>query len=251
MKRVCVITDNDFLYSQVKHIVAADLYKGYRFDYFFSQGNVEFEKKYKNDSSFKALDLKKMTRQFYNQYIVFFSIHCKQIFPTELINNYRCINVHPGYNPYNRGWFPQVFSILNKKPIGVTIHEMDSKLDHGAIIYQAQIAVDEYDTSYSVYQKIQKLEVELLKQNLSCLLKGDYQVQEMASEGNINYKRDFEELCKIDLNKKATYGEVIDFLRAMTFDKYNNAYFMDKKGNKVYVSITLIKENMCKNDKSS
>ena len=64
----------------------------------------------------------------------------------------------------------------------------------------------------------------------------------MESEGNINYKQDFDALCEIDRDKPATYGEVIDFLRALTHAPYNNAYFYDTDGKKVYVGITLKKE---------
>ncbi len=80
--------------------------------------------------------LKECDNSFFDKYILFISLHCKQIFPQRLTDNYRCINIHPGYNPYNRGWFPQVFSILNKNTAGVTIHEIDQELDHGPIIYQ-------------------------------------------------------------------------------------------------------------------
>lgn len=62
---------------------------------------------------------------------IVFSLHCKQIFPQSLVEAVTCINVHPGYNPYNRGWYPQVFSIMNGLPAGVTIHKMDDKVDHG------------------------------------------------------------------------------------------------------------------------
>ena len=65
----------------------------------------------------------------------------------------------------------------------------------------------------------------------------------MADEGNINYKADFDALCPIDLNEPATYGAVIDRLRALTHAPYQNAYFVDTDGKKVYVGITLRKED--------
>src|ERR1035441_6956770 len=62
------------------------------------------------------------------------SLHCRQIFPQALVSGIRCINFHPGFNPHNRGWFPHVFSMINGKPAGITIHEMDEQIDHGLII---------------------------------------------------------------------------------------------------------------------
>ena len=59
------------------------------------------------------------------------------------------------------------------------------------------------------------------------------------SEGNINLKKDFNALCAIDLEKTMTLKEAIDYLRAMTFTGYKNAFFYDERGNKVYVEINL------------
>jgi methionyl-tRNA formyltransferase len=88
-----------------------------------------------------------------------FSIHCKQIFPKELVNGLKCINIHPGYNPVNRGWYPQIFSILNDLPVGATIHEIDEALDHGGIIARALVPKYSYDTSKSLYDRILEKEI--------------------------------------------------------------------------------------------
>ena len=167
------------------------------------------------------------------------------MFPNKLVDNHRCINVHPGLNPYNRGWYPQVFSIINKKPIGVTIHEMDRELDHGPIIYQEELEIFSYDTSYDIYQRILSKEIELLDQNLESLIDGKYETIIPKSQGNLNCKSDFDKLCKIDLNEQGSFGYFIDLLRATTFVNYDNAYFCDENGNKIYVSIKLKKENKC------
>jgi len=58
-------------------------------------------------------------------------------------------------------------------------------------------------------------------------------------EGNINLKKDFNVLCELDLEKTMTLKEAIDYLRAMTFTGYKNAYFYGEKGNKLYVEINL------------
>lgn len=233
---VCVITDNEFIYSNFIEIIKTSKHQ---FSFYYSTINKSFKEKYKGNENFKEIRLNDENKSFYNQFDLFISLHCKQIFPDELVNNYRCINVHPGLNPYNRGWFPQVFSILNKKPIGVTIHEMDSKLDHGPIIYQETLSIESYETSLDVYNRIQNLEVQMLKEHIDDLIIGNYEAKQLLDEGNINYKSDFDKLCKIDLNKTGTFCEFIDILRATTFAGYNNAYFIDEKGNKVFVSVNL------------
>lgn len=242
IKKICIITDNEFIFDNMKKIIKCETYKEYDFDFFYSEWNKSFNEKYANDKAFNSINLKKCNIDFLNNYSLFLSLHCKQLFPEMLVDNFRCINIHPGYNPYNRGWYPQVFSIINKYPVGVTVHEMDRYLDHGPIIYQQKIEVEASDTSVDVYKKIQKLEIEILKDKLYEIIENKYDKINMQNEGNINLKKDFDAMCEIDLNKISTYGEVLDYLRAMTFEGYKNAYFFNKNGKKVYVSIELEEE---------
>lgn len=119
---------------------------------------------------------------------------------------------------------------------------MDLELDNGAVIFQQEVPIYECDTSLEVYSRIQKCEVEMLREYLEKLVIGEYETYHIENKGNLNYKKDFEKLCEIDLHQSATYGEMIDFLRATTFKGYNNAYFYGSDGKKVYVNIELIKE---------
>lgn len=240
--KICVITDNLFLYNEFKKLIR--LYdKNYKFDFFYSEINKIYIENQKNNMPFKSINLKNQTEEFFDNYDLFLSLHCKQIFPDELVLNHRCINIHPGLNPYNRGWFPQAFSIINHKPVGVTIHEMDTELDHGNIIFQEEIPIFEYETSYDVYKKIQALEIKMIEEHLEDILNKNYSVYKSLEEGNINLKSDFKELCKIELDKRGTYRELIELLRATTFFPYDNAYFYDKNGEKIYISINLKKES--------
>lgn len=239
--KVCVVTDNAYIFESFLDLLSRKPREGHSFDFYFSPWNHAFREKYGSQAS--PVRLKEMDEHFFGAYDLFLSLHCKQLFPEELVNHHLCINVHPGYNPYNRGWFPQVFGIMNKLPIGVTIHQMDTELDHGPILWQQKLELRADDTSKDIYNRILALEMELIEAHLDDLLTGNYTLTPMCGEGNINYKQDFDDLCRIDLNKTATYGEMIDFLRAMTFAPYNNAYFYDTDGKKVYVGITMKKED--------
>lgn len=238
--KVCVITDNRIIYKEFKRITAN---RPEEFHFFYSEKNVKFHQEYADDCSFKPITLTDCESSFFSNYDLFISLHCKQLFPSRLVNNHRCVNIHPGLNPFNRGWFSQTFSILNHYPVGVTIHEMDEELDHGPIIVQKEIAIESWDTSYDVYEKIISTEIDLLEKNLDDIINNNYVARPMTNEGNINYKKDFDELCKLDLNSVGTLEEHIDLLRAMTFSGYENAFFIDKKGNKIYVSVNLKKSN--------
>lgn len=238
--RVCVITDNEFLFHGFKKIIQK--YSGiYEFEFYYSYFNTGIMPECFAKEEYRPICLKNENEQFFSKFDLFLSIHCKQLFPKELVVKHRCINIHPGFNPYNRGWFPQVFSIIDKQPVGVTIHEMDAELDHGPIIIQQEIPIYEYETSFDVYQKIQELELKLLADNLEVLILGDYKTWLPDFEGNINNEADFRSLCELDMDRVGTFREFLDILRATTFAPYDNAYFLDKDNNKIFVSVNLKK----------
>lgn len=232
---ISVITDNVFLYKELKKIILHNDYLEYNFTFYSSPNNII-------DKSVSELTIKDSLPMLIKSSDLVFSLHCKQLFPKELVNQVRCINVHPGLNPYNRGWFPQAFSIINGLPIGVTIHEIDELLDHGDIIVQESIQQYEYDTSLSLYNRILSKEIELIKNHLVDIIMGIYVTNKPINEGNLNLKKDFTELCKLDLKNKDTFQNHINILRALTHGDYKNAYFLDDKGERIYVTVTLTKD---------
>ena len=235
-KKILVVSDNLFLISQFHSLVKQ--YTEVTVDYACSSSNATFLENNSLPVKISPVQLKHEWEGLILNYDLVFSLHCKQLFPDGLVQKVKCINVHPGYNPYNRGWFPQVFSILNGKKAGATIHEIDEQLDHGAIIAQKEIKIEKWDTSLTAYIKIQEAEIELLKYNLQNILEGNYKAKFPTEEGNINLKKDFNALCNINLEKQVTMSEAIDYLRAMTHGEYKNAYFIDTNtGRKIYITI--------------
>ena len=174
------------------------------------------------------------------KYEMVISIHCKQLFPPELVNGAKCLNVHPGLNPHNRGWYPQVFAIMNGLPHGATIHEIDVELDHGPIIDQKEVEILADDTSLSVYDRVLEAELDLLRKNLLDILNGTYSTFHPENDGNLNMIKDFRELLKLDLEETGDMQHFINKFRALTHGKYKNAYFIDSEtGDKIYVSLNL------------
>lgn len=178
-----------------------------------------------------------------NEYDLVLSLHCKQIFPANLVTSVTCINVHPGFNPYNRGWYPQVFSILNGKKAGATIHLMDEDVDHGAIIDQCSIEIHSSDTSLDVYERVLDAEKILLGNNLLKMINGEFSTTAPSVEGNYNSMKDFKSLCSLNLDDVATLGDHIDLLRALSHGEYQNAHFFDEQGNKIFIRVVL--EDAC------
>ena len=172
-------------------------------------------------------------------YYLILSLHCQQIFPKNLVKAIPCLNLHPGYNPYNRGWYPHVFSMIDGKPTGATLLQMDEYIDHGPIIDQKVVEIKSQDTSKEVYEKIYQLELEILEDNFINIINLTFTTKPPVEEGDLHFKKQYFDLLEIDLNTPTTYGKAINYLRAMTHGDYNNAFFIDKKGKKIYVKLVL------------
>ncbi len=238
-KRILIISDNPQLTSAFAEIVKEDLYKDARFEYRCSQ-NSEKSMTEAVGFAIDSINVKAEYQHICQNFDLVLSLHCKQLFPTEMVQNVRCVNVHPGLNPYNRGWFPQVFCILNGLPLGATIHEIDEQLDHGSIIAQEEIELHAWDTSRSAYDRVLAAEIRLLHLHLRSIIDNKTVSHPAKEEGNVNLKKDFNALCEIDLTEELTFADAIDRLRALTHAPYQNAYFTDPKtGKKVFISVQL------------
>lgn len=182
------------------------------------------------------LDVKREWEHIAADYDLLISAHCKQLFPPELVHAVRCVNLHPGFNPFNRGWYPQVFSIINKLPIGATIHEIDEELDHGQIIAQKRVDLLPSDTSETLYERVIAAELDLFATNFDSIITGTYVTTKPVAEGNVNLRSDYVKLCTIDMERVGTFREFYDLLRALTHRPHWNAFF-EENGRRIYLRI--------------
>ncbi|MDW1886844.1 dTDP-4-amino-4,6-dideoxyglucose formyltransferase [Vibrio sp. Vb2131] len=236
--KVAVITDNPGIYQSFAEIAQKHDLKGVVYSYYC---NEQSKKLFSDDV--QILDVKSNYTFLIYNYDLVVSCHCKKIFPKQLVNSVRCINIHPGLNPFNRGWFPQVFAINNGMPHGATIHEMDEEIDHGKIIAQKEVTIYESDTSKSVYDRVVTAEVELLDLHFEEIIKNNYVARPMLNEGNYNSMEDFRNLCKIDMQRVGTFKEFYNLLRSLTHPPYSNAYFINDEGHRVKISIETSEED--------
>lgn len=244
MKKILLLTDNEQQLKEFKALVQGKglhCDSGFDFHYAFSFSNKAFTEKFRDEDWIRPLKVNNEVDVLSREYDMIFSIHCKQMFPAALVKKVKCINVHSGLNPYNRGWFPQVFSILNGMPCGASIHEIDEELDHGPVICQKEVRIESWDTSLTAYEKILEAEMELLTEHIENILNETYEVI-AKEEGNLNLKKDFDDLCHLDLDEEDTFQSHINQLRALTHGDYANAFFTDENGDKVYLKLILKKE---------
>jgi hypothetical protein len=102
----------------------------------------------------------------------------------------RAINLHISYLPWNKGADPNLWSILEDTPKGVTIHYMDKKLDAGAILSQVEVSFMPHDTLRSSYAKLIKTIEHLFMQIWPKLRKGEVRAIPMLQGGSYHKQSD-------------------------------------------------------------
>lgn len=81
----------------------------------------------------------------------------------EALNN-NVVNIHNAYLPWNRGADPNIWSIVEETPRGVTLHYMDASLDKGYIIAQKMVEKREGETLKSSYDDLDRAAKELFRE---------------------------------------------------------------------------------------
>jgi len=154
-----------------------------------------------------------------------------------------CINLHPAFLPYNRGNYPNVWSIVEKTPAGVTLHYIDEGLDTGDIIAQEKVVVDVTDTGGTLYRKLERAALGLFQQTWPSIETGAAPRKPQGAEpGTCHRRSDVDAIDEIDLERVYRAEDLIDVLRARTFPPYRGAYFRHD-GRKIYLGLELTEES--------
>jgi methionyl-tRNA formyltransferase len=152
-----------------------------------------------------------------------------------------CLNIHPAYLPYNRGANPNVWSIVEGTPTGVTLHWMDADIDTGNIIARQKVATDFSDNGKDLYEKLEEVQVILFQEVWSEIVAGEIEETEQDEDAGTHHRTgDFEELCELDPNEEVRVKDFLDRLRALTFPPYENAN-IEVDGETYYVEIDISK----------
>lgn len=153
------------------------------------------------------------------------------------------INLHPAYLPFNRGQYPNVWSIVEGTPAGATLHYIDRGLDTGDIISRKQVPMEPVDTGATLYRKLEEACIEVFKKSWPDIRAGKVPRNPQDPQaGTYHATRDVDRIDAIELDKKYTARELIDVIRARTFAPYSGAYFTDG-GRRVYMRLQLSYED--------
>jgi methionyl-tRNA formyltransferase len=139
-----------------------------------------------------------------------------QIIPKAILDapKYGCINVHASLLPKLRGGAPIQYAIMEgHKKTGITIMHMNPRMDEGDIISQAEIEIDEKDTSSSLHEKLKFLGRDLLMETLPKIIDGSApRAKQNSSEATYAFIIKHEDE-KLDFNR--TKRELYNHIRAL------------------------------------
>lgn len=98
-------------------------------------------------------------------------------------------NIHPSLLPKYRNTSPIVYSLLlGDKETGVSLIQMDEKLDHGPIIDQQTYTILEKETRDELENRLSDIGYKLFKKNIQLLIDGKIQKKEQDHQ-NRTYTR--------------------------------------------------------------
>ena len=97
-----------------------------------------------------------------------------------LLGSYKnkIINIHPALLPVFKGSFAikDAFE-YGAKVTGVTVHFVDEKMDHGPVILQSALKIEESDTAETLEAKIHKVEHKLYPEAIRLFLEGKLKLE--------------------------------------------------------------------------
>ncbi|WP_438351472.1 methionyl-tRNA formyltransferase [Paenibacillus sp. FA6] len=115
-----------------------------------------------------------------------------------------CVNIHGSLLPKYRGGAPIQRSIMNGEAVtGVTLMYMAEGLDTGDMIAQIEVAIEEEDTSGTMFEKLSLVGASLLQTQLPKLLAGEVNrtpQNDLEASYSPNLKREDEQ---IDWNRSS------------------------------------------------
>jgi methionyl-tRNA formyltransferase len=151
------------------------------------------------------------------------------------------VNTHPSLLPYNRGKHYNFWAIVEQAPFGVTLHLVDSLVDNGDIIAQAEITYDWCDTGETLYKKAQVSMLDLFINTYPLLRTNTYILKPQDKNiGSFHRASELEYASKIQLDSIYSARALLNLLRARTFAGYPGCEF-EENNSRYEISVTIKK----------
>ncbi len=125
------------------------------------------------------------------------SVHYQRIVPADTIDRYeRLWNLHPGFLPWGRGFYPVFWALWERSPAGATLHEIASRLDAGPIVERIEVPVLPDDTGGSLHTRVQAAEQTLFTRWWPRMVAGETiaATPQPSEAGSVHTRSEFFEL---------------------------------------------------------
>ena len=105
--------------------------------------------------------------------------------------NFKIINLHISYLPFNRGAHPNFWSHYEGTPSGVTIHLMDEGIDTGPILFQKYVSFKKEEKTFNERYRRLNFEIEeLFIKNIEKLLNSKWILNKQKGKGTYHNSKD-------------------------------------------------------------
>jgi methionyl-tRNA formyltransferase len=182
---------------------------------------------------------KQLREKFDDQNIpqVFLVASFGKIIPTEIIDipKNKTLNIHPSLLPQYRGPSPLPTAILeDTKNTGVSIMVVDEEMDHGPVIAQKEITVDEWPIYEDFEKYMAKEGAKLFVEILPDWIEGKIEPKEQDHSKASYTKKIAKEDAEIDLSA----DPYTNFRKIQAYHEWPQAFFfIERKGKKIRIKI--------------
>ena len=166
----------------------------------------------------------------YNPDMIFF-VGWSWIINKDIIDNNRCICLHPSPLPKYRGGSPLQHQIINgETESAVTLFEMDNGIDTGDILYQSKFSLE--GNLEVIFKRIVNWGIF----GISKIIDNSYTKVKQDENDATFYKRRKPSMSEISIDdfEKLTAKEIHNKIRSLQ-DPYPNAYVVCKDGTKLFL----------------
>jgi methionyl-tRNA formyltransferase len=149
---------------------------------------------------------------------IIYSVQHHELLKAEHIQKAKniAVNLHLAPLPEYRGCNQFSFAIMDEaKEFGATIHQIDTRIDHGDVLFEHRFSIPEHCWVNDLYELTFNAAIKLFYESLPSLIEGNYTKtpqSELLKERkeSLHFRSEVNELKQIDLNQsEATIEKVI------------------------------------------
>lgn len=172
---------------------------------------------------------------------ILYSVQYHQILKPEHIDKATqvAVNLHMAPLPEYRGSNQFSYAIIEgRDTFGTTLHQMDARIDHGAILFERRFAIPEGAWIKDLYELTEAQSLQMFMETLPEIIAGNYdrtpqQDLEAARGTALHFRGDIRSLKQIDLNWDA--DKISRHVRATAMPGFEPPFAIIA-GRKVYLS---------------